>query len=844
MELLHAKAGEVVGRVAGMVDTAHALRLNVAGKIFRLDEMAQYKGTAYIMKTRKENADAEDDASEQQGKHVTIQLVSREVDPKNGKALVSDESILERWNESSNTVDEHIKFSLQFDVPKRFGIPVAILVKNRHPNEFHLVSFSLHVPHVVEDVEYWADSWVASTGNTDGRVFFLNMACLPSDTPAALKEYRESELNEIRGNGKGERKEGDRIYDYALYNDLGNPDAKPEFTRRTLGGSADFPFPRRLRTGRPPTKTSPEYEFRPENPTFYIPRDEHFDPIKEKDFGGARARAAAHNKGAVAEIPINSENFESVEIIKRAYAAKDAPASDPLYKLPQVLHGDGNEWQTDAEFAREFLAGLNPLEIKLVTEFPIKSKLSADNYGDPVSAISAKHIDHSLEGLSIEQALSNKKLFVVDHHDVYLPLLKKINAQPAKKAYATRTLMFLCSDQTLKVLAIELVLPGSDGGKKNARVFTPPADSSKTDYLWELAKAHVMSNEMAVHQATSHFGRSHSMTEPVIIATYRHLSKLHPIHQLMLPHFKYTLQINTTARERLISGGGMFEGVFTPGAHFLELVVSYYRDVWDFESQALPNDLVRRGMAVPDRCAKEGVKLVIADYPYAADGLELWSAMKGWNADYVNIYYRDDRAIQRDAELQSWWTEFRTIAHADKKDAPGWPELKGKKDLVEIVTIMQWLASVQHAVVNYSQYDFASFMPQHPTVTRRLIPEAGTAEWEELQANPEKFYLSAISDTKTALAMMTAFETTASHAINEEYICDRARNWTENEKVKVAFERYKTRLSEIDLLIKSRNLDKQLKNRTSAAGVFPYQILRPSSGPGITAMGIPNSVTA
>ena len=84
------------------------------------------------------------------------------------------------------------------------------------------------------------------------------------------------------------------------------------------------------------------------------------------------------------------------------------------------------------------------------------------------------------------------------------------------------------------------------------------------------------------------------MTEPVIIATYRHLSKLHPIHQLMLPHFKYTLQINTTARERLISGGGMFEGVFTPGAHFLELVVSYYRDVWDFESQALPNDLVRR----------------------------------------------------------------------------------------------------------------------------------------------------------------------------------------------------------------------------------------------------------
>jgi hypothetical protein len=103
-----------------------------------------------------------------------------------------------------------------------------------------------------------------------------------------------------------------------------------------------------------------------------------------------------------------------------------------------------------------------------------------------------------------EQAVSKKKLFVVDHHDVYLPLVESINARPNRKTYATRTLLFLSSDQTLKVLAIELVLPGSGGGKKKARVFTPPADSSKTDYVWELAKAHIMSNEMAVHQVTSH----------------------------------------------------------------------------------------------------------------------------------------------------------------------------------------------------------------------------------------------------------------------------------------------------------------------------------------------------
>lgn len=101
--------------------------------------------------------------------------------------------------------------------------------------------------------------------------------------------------------------------------------------------------------------------------------------------------------------------------------------------------------------------------------------------------------------------MSKKKLFVVDYHDLFLPVVEKINAQPNCKTYASRTLLFLNGDETLKVLAIELVLPGSGGSPKTARVFTPPADTSKkTDYVWELAKAHVMSNEMAAHQVISH----------------------------------------------------------------------------------------------------------------------------------------------------------------------------------------------------------------------------------------------------------------------------------------------------------------------------------------------------
>lgn len=81
-------------------------------------------------------------------------------------------------------------------------------------------------------------------------------AYLPADTPESLKDLRAKELVNLRGDGTGERTTGDRIYDYATYNDLGDPDKDPKLDRPTLGGNAKYPYPRRVRSGRASTKKS------------------------------------------------------------------------------------------------------------------------------------------------------------------------------------------------------------------------------------------------------------------------------------------------------------------------------------------------------------------------------------------------------------------------------------------------------------------------------------------------------------------------------------------------------------------------------------------------------------
>ncbi|KAI8547993.1 hypothetical protein RHMOL_Rhmol07G0237700 [Rhododendron molle] len=423
-----------------------------------------------------------------------------------------------------------------------------------------------------------------------------------------------------------------------------------------------------------------------------------------------------------------------------------------------------------------------------------------------------------------------------------MPYLSRINST-STRTYATRTLLFLKNDGTLKPLAIELSLPHPDGDQLGevSEVYTP-AEHGAEGTIWQLAKAYVAVNDSGYHQLICHWLHTHAVIEPFVIATNRQLSVLHPIHKLLHPHFRDTMNINALARQTLINAGGLLERTVFPAKYAMEWSAVAYKD-WVFPEQALPADLIKRGVAVEDPKYPNGVRLLIKDYPYAVDGLEIWSAIKKWVEEYCSLYYSSDDMVEKDSELQLWWNEIREKGHGDKKNASWWPEMQNLKELVETCTTIIWIASALHAAVNFGQYPYGGYIPNRPAMSRRFIPKPGSLEYDELESNPDKAFLETVTPQLQSILGISLIEILSRHTSDEVFLGQRdTPEWTADEETLDAFGRFGMKLAEIEEGIIALNSNENLKNRTGPAKM-PYTLLFPSSDVGLTGKGIPNSVS-
>ncbi|KAF5813640.1 putative linoleate 13S-lipoxygenase [Helianthus annuus] len=827
------------------------------------------------------------------GRRVSLRLIST------GSGEVGKETYVKKWVQTVITPSTkgESTFELEFDWEDVVA-PGAFLIINRHQKEFYLKTLTLTNLPDPDPLHFICNSWVYNEEhyNNRYRIFFSNQTYLPGKTPQGLLGYREEELNELRGDGTGKREEWDRVYDYDVYNDLSQPDKGAELVRPVFGGTIDRPYPRRCRTGRPPSNADPNTETRIgilHSLQIYVPKDERFSEVKMADvyayglklvsqgllpgFESVWDKISDEIVGGIEKI--SNHKFESVssnkfnefssfqDVLNIYQGGLPVPKSSVLeslrekipsefirellrsdgehlskFPLPQVIKEDRSAWRTDEEFGRELLAGICPVVIRRLQEFPPSSELDPMKFGNQNSRITEDHIRDQMDGLSVWEAMTNNRLFILDHHDPLMPYLRGIN-ETSTKTYATRTILFLQKNSTLKPIAIELSRPHPAGDEAGviSTVHTPASDGAKGT-IWLLAKAYANVNDSGYHQLVCHWLHTHASIEPFIIATNRQLSVLHPIHKLLHPHFRDTMNINALSRQTLISAGGLLEKTVFPDKYSLAMSCNMYKK-WDFTKQALPADLIDRGMAVEDSTSPHGVRLLIEDYPFAVDGLEIWSAIKSWVHDYVHIYYQDDEEIQNDNELKEWWKEVRTKGHGDLKNESWWPKMQTREELIQSCTIIIWVASALHAAVNFGQYPYGGYLPNRPATSRRFLPEPGTPDYEELEKNPEKAFLKTVTPQLQSILGISLIEVLSRHSADEVYLGERdTPEWTADKQALEAFERFGAHLRMIEKKIEEMNHDKKLMNRTGPAQM-PYTLLYPSSEIGLTGRGIPNSVS-
>lgn len=102
------------------------------------------------------------------------------------------------------------------------------------------------------------------------------------------------------------------------------------------------------------------------------------------------------------------------------------------------------------------------------------------------------------------QAIEEKRLFILDYHDMLLPFIGRMNNLPGRKAYASRTIFFYTRTGFLRPIAIELSLPPAPSSAGKKHVYTHGHDAT-THWIWKQAKAHVCSNDAGVHQLVNHW---------------------------------------------------------------------------------------------------------------------------------------------------------------------------------------------------------------------------------------------------------------------------------------------------------------------------------------------------
>ena len=335
-------------------------------------------------------------------------------------------------------------------------------------------------------------------------------------------------------------------------------------------------------------------------------------------------------------------------------------------------------FDSDLEFGRQRLAGLNPLYIRRCDDIPEQF--------DVVEETVAGLLDPEV---TLDSAIGAGRMFLLDY--------KVLEGITVKNGYLTQPFCLLYADNQGRLRPVAIQLFQEKG--PDAPVFTP----RDPFWLWLTAKTFVQSADAAYHEVVAHLLHTHLVSETFAVATARRLHPRHPLHELMKPFFRFTMAINHGARTSMLAPGGAIDKTLAAGYEgSIQLLASEFRK-WTFDDLDLPQNLKDRGVDDPD---------ILPDYPYRDDGLKMWAAFEEFVGNYVDLFYPTDEDVRDDEELARWAGDLADPACGNVRGFEA--RIDGVAELKKILVRILYTASAGHAAVNNGQYDMYGYAANVP----------------------------------------------------------------------------------------------------------------------------------
>ncbi|XP_006151913.1 arachidonate 12-lipoxygenase, epidermal-type [Tupaia chinensis] len=495
-----------------------------------------------------------------------------------------------------------------------------------------------------------------------------------------------------------------------------------------------------------------------------LPRNERF--LEDKDLDFSLSLAKGLKDLAIKGTLDFASGVKRLEDFKKIFPRGKTALAERIH----------DSWKDDDLFGYQFLNGANPMLLRRSKSLPARLVL-------PPKMDNLK--------TQLEKELRAGSLFEAD-----FSLLDgvKPNVIIFKQQYVAAPLVMLKLQPDGRLLPMVIQLQPPHHGCPPPLLFLP----SDPPMAWLLSKIWVRSSDFQIHQLQSHLLRGHLIAESISVATMRSLPSLHPIYKLLIPHFRYTMEINILARRSLVSEWGIFDLVVSTGSGGHVDILQRATASLTYRSLCPPYDLADRGL------------LDVKSSLYGQDALRLWGIINRYVEGMVGLFYKSDDAVKGDTELQAWCKEVTETGLQGAQNR-GFPvSLESRAQLCHFVTMCIFTCTGQHASAHLGQLDWYSWIPNGPCTMRKPPPTSKDVT--------EKDIVDSLPDLHQARMQKTFTKFLGRHQPVMVALGQHTEEYFSGSGPQAVLKQFRKDLAAMDKEIEVRNASLKL----------PYEYLRPS----------------